>query len=174
MLRIPQHLRQRLNRLLSQPPSTLAYVNIAAQQLVLRRNGRTIATYPVSTSALGAGNREGSNQTPLGIHRIRDRIGAGAPAGRMFRGRVDAGETWTGVPTGDDLILSRILRLEGMEEGVNRGPGIDSYERYIYIHGTNHEDAVGTAASHGCVRMRNADVIDLFEKVNEDTIVVIG
>jgi UDP-N-acetylmuramate--alanine ligase len=174
MLRIPQHLRQRLARLFPQPPSTLVYVNTAAQQLVLRRNGRTVASYPVSTSALGAGSREGSNQTPLGIHRIRDRIGAGAPAGRVFRGRADTGETWAGGPAADDLILSRVLRLEGLEDGVNRGPGIDSYERYIYIHGTNHEDTIGTPSSHGCVRMRNDDVIKLFEKVNEDTIVIIG
>ncbi len=130
--------------------------------------------FPVSTAKNGIGNCDGSFQTPPGLHRVREKYGHNAPAGRIFRDREDSGENCIPGCSSEDLILSRILRLEGLEEGFNRGRGIDSFERYIYIHGTNHEDRIGSPNSHGCVCMRNVDVINLFSQVEEGTLVFIG
>ena len=130
-------------------------------------------SYTISTSKFGIGNKEGSNQTPLGIHRIEEKIGDDAPSGRIFKSRMDTGENWHPGLTDDNLILSRILRLHGLEDGINRGPGIDSYQRYIYIHGTNQEEKIGTPLSHGCVCMKNREIIELYDLVEEGTIVVI-
>jgi UDP-N-acetylmuramate--alanine ligase len=155
-------------------PSEYIVVSIAEQKLFLVHAGRAIAKYPAGTSKYGIGNREGSNKTPRGVHRIVERIGGGAPLGRVFRDRIDTGETWTPGMPADSLVLTRILRLEGLEDGVNRGPGIDSYERYIYIHGTGREELVGREPlSHGCVCLRNADVAELYDKVKEGTVVAI-
>jgi L,D-transpeptidase YbiS len=137
-----------------------------------------IRQFPVSTATNGLGEREGSYCTPRGRHRVVAKIGAGAPVGAVFVGREPTGEVWTpeldGAHPGRDWILTRILWLEGVEEGKNRGPGIDSKTRYIYIHGTNEEHLVGKPASHGCIRMRNADVAELFDLVEEGTPVMIG
>lgn len=146
-------------------PARLVVVDVERQALSLVEAGAETARYAVSTAAAGVGGEEGSLRTPPGWHRIHARIGDGAPGGAVFRERVATGERWSGEPRAEDLILTRILTLEGLEDGVNRGPGRDSLERYIYIHGTNHEDALGRAASHGCVRMANADVRDLFARV---------
>ncbi|MBI5710929.1 MAG: L,D-transpeptidase family protein [Candidatus Eisenbacteria bacterium] len=153
----------------------LLVVDVPRQRLVLCDDaGRGLAEYPVSTAAAGIGGAEGSLQTPPGWHRIHARIGAGAPSGARFVSRAPTGEVWDGEPRAEDLILSRILTLEGLEDGVNRGPGRDSLERFIYLHGTNHEDALGRAASHGCVRLSNADVIELSDRVREgDPLVVL-
>jgi len=126
-----------------------------------------------STSAFGFGNRENSYKTPLGVHRIKDKIGAGAPLGRIFKGRADTGIDWDRSSDEENLILTRIMRLEGMEEGINKGQGVDSYDRYIYIHGTNREKLVGTPLSHGCIALKNIDVIELFDIVREGTLVYI-
>jgi UDP-N-acetylmuramate--alanine ligase len=154
-------------------PSRLLLVDIERQRLTLFEDGRPAADYPVSTAAAGIGGEEGSNRTPPGWHRIHAGIGAGAPSGAEFESRVATGRVWRGEPSPEDLILTRVLTLEGLEEGVNRGPGRDSLERYIYIHGTNHEEALGRPDSHGCVRMANADVVDLFDRVAEGDAVVI-
>ena len=152
----------------------LLVVDVPRQRLVLLdREGRGLAEYPVSTAAAGIGGEAGSNQTPPGLHRIHARIGAGAVAGTVFASREPTGEVWRGEPRADDLILTRILWLDGLEDGVNRGPGHDSHERYIYIHGTNQEQDLGGPASHGCVRMANADVVDLFERVAEGDLVAV-
>jgi lipoprotein-anchoring transpeptidase ErfK/SrfK len=127
----------------------------------------------VSTSKFGSGNKENSLMTPRGLHRIKEKYGHNAPIGRVFRDRIDTGEDWPiGIP-GDNLILTRILRLEGLEPGINQGQGIDTFDRYIYIHGTNNESAIGTPASHGCVCMKNADIVELFDMVSEGTLVFI-
>jgi UDP-N-acetylmuramate--alanine ligase len=102
-----------------------------------------------------------------------EKFGAGAPAGRVFRDREDTGEEWDHSQSGDNLILTRILRMEGLEQGINKGPGVDSFERYIYIHGTGREDLIGTPLSHGCVCLRNLDIIRLFDKVRKGTLVYI-
>lgn len=158
---------------MNSPGEPFLVVSIERQKLFLCRYDTVAGCYDCSTSRFGNGNRENSLRTPLGIHRIKEKYGAGAPAGRVFRDREDTGEDWDHRQSGDNLILTRILRLEGLEPGVNKGEGIDSYERYIYIHGTGREDLIGRPLSHGCVCMRNRDVIELFEKVPEGTVVYI-
>jgi len=157
----------------SPAPERVIVVDVAAQQLALLEGGRVAAEYPVSTSYLGVGGGNGTNRTPPGWHRIAARIGADAEPGTVFSSRVPTGRVWRGEATDDDLILTRILTLDGLEPGVNFGPGCDSLERYIYIHGTNHEGALGRPASHGCVRMRGADVTALFDRVREGDAVVV-
>jgi UDP-N-acetylmuramate--alanine ligase len=164
---------KRLDKFLTGPRDLFIVVSIETQRLYVCKGDSLVDRYLCSTSRFGTGNRENSLKTPPGIHRIREKFGGGAPAGRIFRDREDTGMDWDHSQTGDNLILTRILRLEGLEEGVNKGPGIDSYERYIYIHGTGREDLVGTPLSHGCVCMRNHDITRLFETVGEGTPVYI-
>ncbi len=154
----------------------LLVVDVPRQRLVLLdRQGEGLAEYPVSTAAAGIGGEAGSFRTPPGLHRIHARIGAGEPAGAVFASRLPTGELWRGESRDDDLILTRVLTLEGLEDGVNRGPGCDSLERYIYLHGTNHEEALGEPGSHGCIRLGNADVAELFDRVAEgDLVAVLG
>jgi lipoprotein-anchoring transpeptidase ErfK/SrfK len=166
--------RQRFHSTLGVIPDPLILVTIATQTLSLISNHRILHTYPISSAAAGVGNREGSFQTPLGIHKISHKIGEGAPERTIFKDRISIGRTATAQERGENLILSRILRLQGLEPGVNQGPGIDSFERYIYIHGTNHEHRIGTPNSHGCVCMKNSDIIHLFDSVSEGTIVFIN
>ena len=153
-------------------------VDVTRQRLyLLGEEPQSLASYPVSTSKYGVGSRGGSNKTPLGTHRIRHKYGDGARLGTVFVARQSTGriakiyEDRTDVI--EDLITTRILWLEGLEPGRNRGRNVDSFRRYIYIHGTPEEGLVGTPASQGCIRMRNKDVIDLFEKVDEGTLVEI-
>lgn len=140
-------------------------------------DGACIRRYAVSTGERGSGERSGSLCTPRGRHRIRARIGAGAPAGAVFRGRRPTGEVWTAefaaAHPGRDWILSRILWLCGEEPGRNRGGEVDTMRRYIYLHGTGDDQPMGVARSHGCVRMRNHDIIELFELVPAGTVVEI-
>lgn len=148
-------------------------MDLRAQRLDLLEGDRVLASYPVSTAAKGAGERRGSEQTPRGLHEVRAKIGAGAPLGTVFVGRRPTGEICTPemvrAQPGRDWILTRILWLRGLERGRNRRGDTDSMRRYIYIHGTPHEAVLGTPASHGCVRMRNADVIALFDAVEAGT-----
>ena len=149
-------------------------VDIAGQRLVLLRGSAPVGAWPVSTSAVGLDNRQDSGGTPPGLHRIERRIGAGAAPGTVFASREPTGAVWqAGQESPADLILTRILTLDGCENGLNRGPGIDSRERYIYLHGTNHEDQIGTPVSHGCVRLTNTDICDVFERTAEGDPVVI-
>jgi lipoprotein-anchoring transpeptidase ErfK/SrfK len=148
-------------------------VDTKAQKLYLVESGNVVRSFDVSTSKYGVGNRENSFQTPPGVHVIIEKIGEGAPSGRIFKDRLDTGIDWRPGLLGENMILTRILRLQGLEPGINSGPGIDTYERYVYIHGTNREDLIGTPMSHGCVCMRNRDIMDLFDSVEEGTIVVI-
>ena len=153
-------------------------VDLGRQRLELfGKDGACIRRYAVSTGERGAGERSGSLCTPRGRHRIRARIGAGAPAGAVFRGRRPTGELWTpafaAAHPGRDWILSRILWLCGEEPGRNRGGEVDTMRRYIYLHGTGDDQPMGVARSHGCVRMRNRDIIELFELVPAGTVVEI-
>lgn len=153
-------------------------VDLVRQRLELfGKDGACIRRYAVSTGERGAGERSGSLCTPRGRHRIRARIGAGAPAGAVFRGRRPTGEVWTAefaaAHPGRDWILSRILWLCGEEPGRNRGGEVDTMRRYIYLHGTGDDQPMGVARSHGCVRMRNHDIIELFELVPAGTVVEI-
>ena len=164
----------RINSLLDIQPEEYLTVDSNAQELFYIVNKSIRHHYKISTARNGIGNREGSNQTPSGIHRIVEKIGADAPEGAIFRDRLNTGEIWHPGLTEENLILSRILRLKGLEEGVNVGSGIDTYERYIYIHGTNQEMLIGTPISHGCICMKNSDIIALFDMIEEDTLVVIN
>ena len=152
---------------------TLIVVNISTQQLFLLKKGKIEEFYSVSTSVYGTGSTVNSFKTPLGRHKISEKIGEGLPEGAILKGR-----RWTGaianiikesIDTEFDVVTSRILWLTGLEEGKNLGSGVDSKSRYIYIHGTAEEGLIGKPASDGCVRMYNSDVISLFNSVNIDT-----
>ena len=143
------------------------HVSIRDQRLTLTENETSIRSYPVSTSRFGVGTEEGSMKTPIGQFRIAEKIGGDSPTGTIFRSRVPLDPDQP-LPHTEDLVMSRILWLDGSDED-----NANTRDRYIYIHGTRHEDKIGTPASCGCVRMRNADVIELFELVDEGTPVVI-
>ncbi|OIO33828.1 MAG: hypothetical protein AUJ70_02450 [Candidatus Omnitrophica bacterium CG1_02_40_15] len=148
-------------------------INIAEQRLYLYSDKKIIKFYPISTSRYGIGNKVGSNKTPLGLHRIASKIGRNARLGAIFKRRRNAGKIARVNKGGGDLITTRILRLEGLQRGVNRGKGIDSFQRCIYIHGTPEEKLIGKPASHGCIRMRNSDIMKLCSLVKRGTSVEI-
>ncbi|WP_420795815.1 L,D-transpeptidase family protein [Ectothiorhodospira magna] len=155
----------------------VAIVRVDTQRLYVVRDGRIQREFPVSTSRHGIGNQAGSYRTPLGVHRIGQKIGDEAPVGTVFRGRIDTGRIAEIVTeprrTPEDNITTRILWLEGLEYGINRGEGIDSFSRFIYIHGTDEEGLIGRPASEGCVRMTNLDVIELYDLMPYGSLVVI-
>ncbi len=157
--------RARVSAVLGNAPARILVVDVAAQRLHVVEEGRLTFEAVVSTAAAGIGGAAGSLRTPPGVHTVAARIGAGEPLGAVFENRVPTGAVWRGEATDADLILTRILTLDGREEGLNRGPGCDSLARYIYIHGTNHEDELGRAASHGCIRVGNDDAIALHARV---------
>jgi len=145
-------------------------IDIAQQELVLLdADGNPLRTYAVSTSKYGAGEKNGSFCTPRGRHLIRARIGAGQPPNAVFVRRRPSGEIWTpelhARHPGRDWILTRILWLSGCEPGKNRLGGVDTMRRYIYIHGTHEIAEMGKPGSIGCIRMRNADIIELYDLV---------
>lgn len=153
-------------------------INVTQQQLKLfDEDGNILQQYPVSTSRYGTGSQNGSEQTPLGLHRIKDKLGGAMPVNEVFIGRVPHGNLEEcikrGVDLPDDVIMSRIMWLEGMEPGRNQGGYVDTYQRYIYIHGTNNEGDIGIPASIGCIRMCNQDVVDLFRLVEVGSEVLI-
>ncbi|HWL92698.1 MAG TPA: L,D-transpeptidase [Phycisphaerae bacterium] len=151
------------------------WVSVTRQELIGIRDGRVEFTYVCSTAEKGVGNRENSYQTPRGWHLIDEKIGEGLPAGAVLVSRRFTGEVWKpGSETTRDMVLSRIMWLRGLEPGVNRGTGIDSHDRFIYIHGTPAENRLGTPASMGCVRLSNADTIELYELVRSGTRVLIS
>lgn len=142
-------------------PTLEIIVSLDDQTLRVLRDGCELETFPVSTAAKGMGFQNGSYRTPTGCFRVYTKIGEGMASGTIFRARVPCG-IWEGGESHEDLILSRILWLEGLEE-----QNQNTRERYIYIHGTNQESHIGQPGSHGCVRMKNADVIRLFDMVEE-------
>ena len=150
-----------------QSRGTAIDISIRDQQLTLKRDGETIRSYPISSSRFGIGTEEGSFKTPTGNFRISQKIGGDMPHGTIFRSRVALGPE-DPLPSTEDLVMSRILWLDGLDDH-----NANTRDRFIYIHGTKHEDKIGTPASHGCIRMRNTDVVELFELVDETTAVVI-
>ncbi len=152
-------------------------VSIAEQRLAIVENGEIVRTFRVSTAKNGTGQLKGSECTPNGWHRIRAKIGGGAPINSVFVGRRVTGEIYTPQLATEqpqrDWILSRILWLGGLEPGKNRYGDVDSTWRYIYIHGCPDELMTGEPASHGCIRMRNADVIALYDRVESGCRVLI-
>lgn len=148
------------------PPRHIV-VDVPSQTLALLQAGRALARYPVSTGRAGVGERNGSGCTPRGLHRVRLRIGEGCPVGTVFRARRPTGEVYdadlAAAYPGRDWILTRILWLAGCEPGRNRGGCVDTLRRFIYIHGCPDCEPLGEPRSHGCIRMRNADLIALFD-----------
>lgn len=147
----------------------LLVVDVPSQVLAVVEAGRPAQRLLVSTAKAGVGNRSGSNQTPLGWHRVDERIGDGEPRGRVFRSRVPQSEILSGdqlvAPESGDYVLTRILWLRGLQPGYNSGGDVDSHDRCIYLHGTNQEQLLGMPASHGCIRLSNDDVIALFDRI---------
>lgn len=156
-------------------------INIAQQSLTLYQNNKEVAHYAVSTAKNGIGSQQDSGCTPLGKHVIAAKIGASEPMNAVFVGRVPTGEVYSAelgkLHSERDWILSRILWLRGVEEGLNKGSnaqgGCDTYQRYIYIHGTPDSEPMGVPRSHGCIRMRSEDIMELFEQVTEGSPVTI-
>ncbi len=152
-------------------------INIASQTLVLYKEGREICRYPISTAKNGIGSQQDSGCTPLGKHVIAQKIGDSELVNTVFVGRIPTGEIYSAAFSSKhpdrDWILSRIIWLKGLENGVNKGSnsqgGCDTYQRYIYIHGTPDSEPMGVPRSHGCIRMRNQDVFELFSKVKKGT-----
>lgn len=140
----------------------LLIVSAADQQMLVLEDGAPVARYPVSTSKFGLGDVPGSNATPLGRLKVRKKIGGGAPAGAVFKNRRATGEVLAVNAPGRDPIVTRILWLEGLD-AQNR----NAFSRFIYIHGTPEERAIGTPASYGCVRMRSRDVVALYDLVGK-------
>lgn len=143
------------------------HVSIRDQRLTVKENEQAVRSFPVSTSRFGTGTEEGSMKTPTGRFRIAEKIGSDMPGETIFRSRV-ALNPGDALPETEDLIMSRILWLDGLDP-----QNANTRKRFIYIHGTKHEDKVGTPASSGCVRMRKADVAELFDLVDKGTPVVI-
>ena len=150
-----------------QTSQTNIHISIRDQRLTLKKGETAIRTYPISTSRFGIGTEEGSMKTPTGRFRVAEKIGGDTPAGTVFRSRVPLGPDDPPPPT-EDLVMSRILWLDGLEEH-----NANTRDRFIYIHGTKHEDKIGRPDSHGCVRMRNDDVVELFDLVEDGAPVVI-
>jgi hypothetical protein len=167
-------------------------VSVHEQRLYHRRKTGVWYSYPVSTAASGTGNIEGSLQTPLGKHRIAEKIGDGLPLHTAFKAREPVGiyslsnheltylpwmahkqKSRTIFADSSDWILTRILWLEGIETGKNRRGRVDTKSRYIYIHGTHDEKSIGTPVSHGCIRMHNLDMLELFEYTHHGELVKI-
>ena len=150
--------------------SVRIHISIASQTLTLLEDGgRALRCYPVSTSSLGVGELRGSYCTPRGKHIVRARIGGGLPINSVFVARRPSGEIYTSELAAAfpdrDWILTRILWLSGCEPARNRLGAVDTMRRYIYIHGTPDSAAIGVPGSHGCIRMRNEDIVDLFDRV---------
>jgi len=156
----------------------LVRVNLTHQILELWQGAARLRRYSVSTGLAGAGEGYGSGCTPRGLHRVRLRIGAGCPIGTVFVGRRPTGEVYgpalTEACPGRDWILTRILWLTGLESGRNRGGDCDTLRRFIYIHGCADSAPMGVPLSQGCIRMRNADLVELFDLVPNGTLVEIS
>ena len=161
-------------------------VSPADQKLFHISNQQILKNYPVSTSRFGLGNLIDSFKTPIGLHCIEEKIGSGMPINTVFKGRKPIKNNMTlqdlyndkklssnHFENHEDVITSRILRLKGLEHNINLDGKVDSYNRYIYIHGTAHENMIGQKSSHGCVRMNNQDILELFEKCYEKMVVLI-
>ena len=155
------------------PTAHLLVVDIAAQAVSLFSEGRFARQLPASTSRFGIGQAEGSNCTPLGLHCIAEKIGAGVPAGTVFKARQIVGHV-SQPELANAKITTRILWLEGLEPGFNQGGQVDSHARYIYIHGTGDQQSIGQPASHGCIHLADADMVALFDLLPGGTLVWIA
>jgi hypothetical protein len=158
------------------PTRQVLAVNIGRQTTALferQLDGYALRkTFRCSTSKYGIGEKAGSNMTPRGLHRVARKIGGGWPVGTVFKGRQVIGSTWQGLPLAK--IVHRILWLEGLEPGFNCGGTVDSFQRYIYIHGTGDETTLGRPDSCGCIHLASGDLLPLYDRLREGTLVWIG
>jgi hypothetical protein len=166
-------------RLGIKPGERILAVRISTATMQFFRGGELVRSYVISTSKRPPCNVKNSLGTPRGLHEIAERIGAGQPPGMVFKSRVPTGRHYhehleRNPDAGHDLITGRILWLRGLEPGVNRGGDVDTYERYVYIHGTNHEDRIGEPLSSGCVLMRNVEIVALYDEVRAGDLVWIA
>jgi len=152
-------------------------IDISLQRLYLVDNSTIISSYPISSSKYGEGSKQNSFKTPLGSHMIKEMIGDQVPKNTIFISRINTQREAKIIHdqenSDNDYVTTRIMWLDGLEDGKNKGKGVDSYNRYIYIHGTHEEGLIGQKASHGCIRMFNSDVIELFSIVKKGTKVYI-
>ena len=150
-------------------------ISISEQRLYLFEDNKLIRSYPVSSSAYGEGQVENSLKTPLGMHMIKSKIGTNVAKYHFFVSREHIAQKakiiHENADSEDDFITSRIMWLDGLKEGFNKGSNVDSFNRYIYIHGTHEEGLIGKKASHGCIRMLNHDVLELYDLIPEETTV---
>jgi len=172
-----ERVNETCQRLGIKPTERLLFARISTQTLQFFQGGELRKSYPISTSRRPPSNLKGSLGTPRGLHEIAERIGAGQPIGMVFKGRVPTGHHFREVPESADngnLITTRILWLRGLEPGVNRGGDVDTYDRYVYIHGTNHEELIGKPQSAGCLLMANLEMIELYEQIRSgDQVLVV-
>jgi L,D-transpeptidase YbiS len=175
--RLPLAFRQTCRRLGVRPTRFVLLVNVPEQEMALVQPLADFSApdclvrkrFRVSTSRFGIGAKKNSNCTPLGLHRIAKKVGGGWPFGAVFKSRRLIGYTWDGAPGG--AIAHRILWLEGLESGKNRGGEIDTFERYVYIHGTGDEPSIGRPASHGCIHVSGAELLPLYDLLPCGTLV---
>jgi hypothetical protein len=163
-------------RLGIKPVDRVLIVRIGTQTMQFLQRGELVRTYVISTSLRPPSNIKDSLGTPRGLHEIAERIGAGQPTGMVFKARVPTGRHFGEVADAAaeaNLITSRILWLRGLEPSVNQGGDVDTHARYIYIHGTNHEDQLGTPQSSGCILMGNLDIIALYDEIRTGDLVMI-
>jgi hypothetical protein len=159
------------------PTTRMLIVSIASQEMALLEDGKIDRIFKVSTSRNPPSGIADSYGTPLGLHKLADFIGDGEPDGMVFKGRVATGKHYDEcVATAPDtnLITTRIIRLQGLEPGKNQGVGCDTYDRYVYIHGTNHEAGIGKPFSAGCILMLNDEAIELFDRVKSGDLLTIS
>lgn len=180
--KIPQALVHAVRQLGLRPTRFLLSVNVAEQEMVLFQQSEFAPargiyfpgyyarqSFLISTSAYGTGQVINSNQTPLGLHRVARKVGGGHLAGTIFKSREPVGFTWQGQPNGS--IVHRILWLEGLQPGLNKGGNVDTFQRYVYIHGFGDEMTLGRPASHGCIHVAGAELMPLFELLPVGTMV---
>ena len=155
----------------------LIFISIKQQKLYLVRHGYVVSTHTISTSKYGIGNKQFSRKTPTGVHEIAHKIGKGVPLRGIIKGGVYTGEEADlehyPVHAEGDFVTTRLLWLRGLEQGINLGGKIDTYDRRIYIHGTPEEGLIGKPSSHGCIRMTNYEVTELFKLVEKGLKVLI-
>jgi hypothetical protein len=168
---------QTRNRLGIKPTERILAIRLQAQTLQFHRGGALVRAYAVSTGLRPPSNLRHSLGTPRGLHEIAERIGAGQPPGMVFESRVPTGRHFNEFDeekNRGNLVTTRILWLRGLEPGVNRDGDVDTHSRYIYLHGTNHEERIGQPASAGCILLRNLDIIELYDEVRTGDQVWIG
>ena len=152
----------------------MIFVNTSNQKIFLISSNKLIFESNISSSSYGLGCLLNSNKTPTGLHIVVSKLGHKLPAGTLFKNRIPTSRIINKIPKdNNDYITSRIIRLSGLENGINKGGNVDTYDRYIYIHGTPHSDKLGRPESHGCIRMSDKNVIKLFNLIEDNELVLI-